>query len=103
MENKVIEYINNDHLKYKIYDEFNKLKIHKKDLSYVKKDAEILCYFDKNEVRQSIKSPIWGQILKINVDEPTNTIEIILEKCKHDMLYFNQCSHCSFNTKFIVI
>ena len=100
MENILFEYINDNNMKIKINDNFNKLS-YKKKLSYVKKDAEILSYMDKNQIKQSIKSPIWGQIINISIDEENLCCEITIEKCKHDMLYFNICSHCSFNNKLL--
>jgi hypothetical protein len=58
-------------------------------------EGKVLGVFAIEGKEHKIESPVYGKILKIDIEDR----EIIIEPCKHEKLYFNLCSDCSFNTK----
>jgi hypothetical protein len=69
-----------------------------KENKYVSKDAKIGEY--KIETgKRSIFSPIYGKIVKIDMDDKY----IIMEHCNHEALYGSLCLSCNIDLKYIQI
>lgn len=84
---------NNDTLKMELNrDYITKLNMMVKENSFVKKDQKIGEYFI-NDIKSYIMSPMFGKILKIDLEDK----HLILEKCHHDKTYYSLCIECGFN------
>jgi hypothetical protein len=69
-----------------------KLSLKVRENSFVKKDQKIGEYYI-NDIKNNILSPLFGRILKVDLEEKF----IVLEKCHHEKIYFNLCTECGFN------
>ena len=73
--------------------EIEKIKILKKEKIAFKKDDIIAKYkIKEKENINSVKSPIYGWIVKYEENEKL----LILEECKHEMFYCDLCAKCGY-------
>ena len=73
--------------------EIEKIKILKKEKIAFKKDDTIAKYkIKEKENINSVKSPIYGWIVKYEENEKL----LILEECKHEMFYCDLCAKCGY-------
>lgn len=74
--------------------EEDSIKIFKHENSFISKNERIGEYRLTIGNKFPIISPDYAQILKIDKDNK----EIVLEKCRHEVVYYNLCSSCGFKT-----
>ena len=73
--------------------EIEKIKVIKKERIAFKKDDIIAKYKIKGKENiNCVKSPIYGWIVKYEENDKI----LILEKCKHEMFYYDLCSKCGY-------
>jgi hypothetical protein len=70
------------------------LSIFAKENNSVQKDKKLGDYFT-GDIKHSILSPIYGKIVKIDLDDKY----IILQKCIHESIYRKLCTECGFDTR----
>jgi hypothetical protein len=51
--------------------------------------------FTIENIKQSITSPKYGKVIKLDLEEK----EIIIEPCKHEAIYGKLCIECGYNLK----
>ena len=92
--NKDLKYSSDDFVKMDLnISGIEKIKIIKKEGAPFKEDDVIVKYILKGEKDiKFIKSPIYGWIVKYEEDDKI----LILEKCKHEMVYINLCTKCGY-------
>jgi hypothetical protein len=65
-----------------------------KENNAVQEDKKLGDYYI-GEVKHSIHSPIFGKIVKIELDDKY----IIIQKCNHESIYRKLCTECGFDTR----
>ena len=91
---KDIDYSSDNFIKINLNKpEIEKIKILKKEKIAFKKDDIIAKYkIKEKENINSVKSPIYGWIVKYEENEKL----LILEECKHEMFYCDLCAKCGY-------
>ncbi len=70
------------------------IKLYIEENRFTKKNEKIGEYI-VNEVKRPIISPLYGKVVKVDLEEGI----IIIERCKHEERYFNLCTACSHDKR----
>src|SRR5690349_2934724 len=73
----------------------NSFKMYVKENSIVQKDRRIGEYVNQLGMKVPIISNFFGRIIKIDAEEKL----IVIEKCKHEMVYRSLCTTCGCPTQ----
>jgi hypothetical protein len=71
------------------------LNIFVRENTSIQKEKKIGDYLI-GDVKHSILSPIFGKIVKIDIDDKC----IIMQKCLHESIYRKLCTDCGFDTRY---
>lgn len=72
-----------------------KVNIYVRENSFTQKDKRIGEYTIEGSIKKYLISPVYGKVVKIDLEER----EIVIEKCLHEAFYYNLCKECNYDIR----
>lgn len=74
----------------------HKVNIYIRENSFTQKDKRIGEYTIEGGIKKYLISPVYGKVVKIDLEEK----EIIIERCSHEAFYYNLCKECNYDVRY---